>query len=210
MQTRYKENMELFNNCKIFINSVPNESLSDVEYLELESQYSDILKNVVIEITENEKLSVETLVKKRQLIKKWNALMALDDYGVGYNGDISMLSLKPHIVKIDKLMITNIETDKSRQSIVQKLLVYAKEQGILVLAEGVETFSQMSYLVQAGVDFLQGYYIAKTNPLPNYNPEAIMKEIHNESTMAEKNHRTSYTKQWHHREAGDHHNSFIR
>lgn len=167
----------LFNDCKIFINSVPNESLTDAEYLQLEELYPAVLKNVVIEIIENEKLDTTTLERKRALTNRWGGLIALDDYGSGYNGDISLLSLMPQIVKIDRLMIVDIEVDKNRQSIVQKLLLYAKEQGIMVLAEGVETYSQMEYLVQMGVDFLQGFYIARPGFIPNFNNETIAKEI---------------------------------
>ena len=173
----YKKNRELFNDCKLFINSIPNECVSDVDIEEIELLYSDILQNIVVEITENEKLDDEITTKKRNYVKKWNSKIALDDYGSGYNGDISLLSIDPDIVKLDMMMIRGIETDKSRQSIVQKLILYAKEQGIIVLAEGVETHSQMEYLVLAGVDLLQGYYISRPIPIPNFDHTVISKQI---------------------------------
>ncbi len=173
----YKRFYDLFNGCKIFINSVPSQILKDEEYKEIETLYADVLNNVVVEITENEKLDSETLVFKKSLIERWGGLMALDDYGSGYSGDGSLLSIAPNIVKIDKFMIENIETDKNRQSIVQKLLVYAKEQGILVVAEGVETKAQLQYLVLAGVDLLQGFYIGRPRFIPDFSNAKIKAEI---------------------------------
>jgi len=173
----YKTHSALFNNCKLFINSVPNETLREKDYLELEELYPEILKHIVIEILENEKLNADVLDAKRALADRWGGKLALDDYGSGYNGDISLITLAPQIVKIDKDMIQGIESDRSRQSIIRKLLVYAKEQDITVLAEGVETYQQMEYLIGMGVELLQGYYIDRPRPLPDFEPSKIKEEI---------------------------------
>ena len=175
----YKKYLDLFKDSKIFINSITNECLNSEEIEEIGDLYSGLLQNVVLEITENDKIEEEVLVKKREVVKSWGGQIALDDYGSGYNGDISLISIAPDIVKIDMMMIQGIETDRNRQSIVQKLLLYAKEQGIIVLAEGVETYAQMEYLVNVGVDLLQGYYISRPTPLPNFNDTVITQEIQN-------------------------------
>lgn len=167
----------LFKGCKIFINSVPSEILKETEYREIENLYGHILKNVVVEIIESEKLDSSTLAFKKDLMVRWDGALALDDYGSGYNGDISLLSISPQIVKIDQVLIKGVERDKNRQSIIQKLLVYAKEQDILVLAEGVETKAQMAHLVGMGVDLLQGYYVARPNFIPDYDNTTIIREI---------------------------------
>ena len=173
----YKNYANLFNNCKIFINSIPNECLNTAEVAELEHLYSNILGNIVIEITENEKLDLNTLSVKREFAKKWGGKIALDDYGSGYNGDVSLITIAPQIVKIDILMIKGIENDRNRQSIVQKLLLYAEEQNIIILAEGVETYAELEYLTNAGVDLFQGYYISRPMLIPNFDSTIIEKEI---------------------------------
>lgn len=173
----YKKYEDMFDGCKIFINSVPNEKLKESEYKMLERSYGDVLDKVVIEIIESEKLASNILDYKKNLVKSWGGAIALDDYGAGYNGDISMLSISPEIVKIDKVLIDGIDVDKNRQSIVHKLMLYTKEQNILTLAEGVETKSQMEYLLSIGIDLLQGFYIAKPAYKPNFDNKKISEEI---------------------------------
>ena len=173
----YGKHRDLFNHCKYFINSIPNETLKPDEIKEIEVLYGHFLQNLVIEITENEKLDDCKLSIKRELSKKWGAKIALDDYGSGYNGDISLISIEPDIVKIDIMLIQNIHTDRNRQSIVQKLIQYAKEQNMIVLAEGVETANELEYLIHAGVDLFQGYYVSYPLPLPNFDTTKIAAEI---------------------------------
>lgn len=185
----YSKYAHLFNNCKIFINSVPNEKLKEGEYRELERLYPNLLKNVVIEIIENEKLDVSTLAFKRELMDRWGGALALDDYGSGYNGDISLLRIEPNIVKIDRLLIEGIENDRNRQSIIQKLIRYGKEQSVLILAEGIETKGQMDKVISMGVDLLQGFYIAYPDGVPNFDNSKIALEIqqlqHEQQKLAE-------------------------
>ena len=173
----YSEHIELFNGCKLFINSVPNEIFDKNDLKILSEKYSDILKYLVIEITESEKLNMSISDKKIEFAKKHGLLVALDDYGSGYSSNLSLLSIKPDIVKIDKMMIKDISNDKNRQSMLQQILTYSKEKNIHVLAEGVETFEDMEYLINANIDFLQGYYISRPTPLPDYNTYRIKKEI---------------------------------
>ncbi len=173
----YKENVNEFNGAKLFINSIPNEFLSEGDFKIIYENYTSILSNVVVEITEIEQLNYDILQQKKEEAHNWGAQFALDDYGSGYNSDISLLSLKPSIVKIDRGLITDIENDKNRQSMLTKLIQYAREQDIIILAEGVETYSQMRYLIHAGVDCLQGYYIAKPQFTLDYDRDKIEREI---------------------------------
>lgn len=173
----YKKYQDLFGDCKLFINSVPNEVLKESEYNELEMIYGDVLENVVVEIIENERLNSDILKTKIDRFYSWGAKIALDDYGTGYNGDLNLLKINPSIVKIDKSLIEHIEYDLSRQAILAKTLSFCKERGIKVLAEGVETFEQMKYLVEVGVDYLQGYYISRPRKLPDFDPATISRQI---------------------------------
>lgn len=146
---------------KIFINSIPNEMLSEDELRELEENYGEFLSSVVLEIIENEQTNSEVMRHKKQLIEKWNCLLAMDDYGSGYSNDNTLLSLKPDIIKLDIEMITGIETDNDRQTLVKNIISYAHQRNIMVLAEGIETTAQLKSLIEYGVDLLQGFYLAK-------------------------------------------------
>ncbi|MEG0570435.1 MAG: bifunctional diguanylate cyclase/phosphodiesterase, partial [Oscillospiraceae bacterium] len=130
----YKTSSNLFGNAKLFINSVPNQTLKDSEYAELERLYGDFLSNVVIEITESEKIDDFPLGRKKQLVSKWNAMLALDDYGSGYANDMLLLSLQPNIIKIDQFLIVDIEQSKDKQALITQIVSFAKDRNILVLA----------------------------------------------------------------------------
>jgi diguanylate cyclase (GGDEF)-like protein len=146
---------------KMFINSIPSQFLSEVEFAEIENNYGEYLSNIVLEIIENEQTDQEIISKKKKLVEKWGCLLALDDYGSGYANDNTLLSLKPDVIKLDIEMITGIETDTDRQILVRNIIDYAHQRNIMVLGEGIETSEQMKTLIEYGVDLMQGFYLAK-------------------------------------------------
>ncbi len=174
LYTKYRD---MFADAKMFINSVPNKALREAEFIEFERLYGKHLSNIVVEIIETEQMDAKSLEYKLDRIKSWNAMVALDDYGAGYNNDLGLLSLHPNIVKLDRTLITNVESDQTRQGIVGKIISFCKEQGIYVLAEGVETYAQMEYLTRIGIDYLQGYYISRPLPQPNFDNTKIKGEL---------------------------------
>ncbi len=173
----FEKHKELFGKAKLFINSVPNQTLKEEEFEELELLYKERLKDVVVEIIESEQLEEEKYQYKLEKISSWGSMIALDDYGSGYNSDLGLLKISPDIVKIDRSLLTNIHVDVARQSIVSKIMAFCKQQGILILAEGVETKQEMEYLLKVDVDLLQGYYISKPKPLPDFDSTIIAGEI---------------------------------
>lgn len=181
--TQYTKYRDLFGDAKLFINSVPNQVLKPLEYTEFERLYADDLCNLVVEIIENERLNVDLFQQKLDRITSWGSKIALDDYGTGYNNDLSLLSIHPHIVKLDRFLIAGVDCNPTHQAIVDKVISFCKQNNMLVLAEGVETAAQLAYLVRAGVDLLQGYYIAKPMPMPNFDQTVIQAEIQSIQTQ---------------------------
>lgn len=175
--SHYKKFRDLFGEAKLFINSIPNQILKESEYQDFEDLYGDLLKNIVIEVIENERLYADIFQLKLSKIESWGAKIALDDYGAGYtnNSHLTLLNIHPYMIKLDPFLISSVVSDVTHQAIVSKIISFCKEHHILVLAEGVETKAQMEYLIRADVDFLQGYYIGKPEPVPNYN-NSVLKE----------------------------------
>ncbi len=162
---------------KMFINSIPSQMLSNTEIADIEARYGEYLGNIVLEIIENEQTDPNIINKKKALVEKWGCLLALDDYGSGYANDNTLLSLKPDVIKLDIEMITGIEDDSDRQTLVKNIIAYAHQRNILVLAEGIETYTQMKALIGYGVDLMQGFYLAK----PNFDTvESIDEKVYNE------------------------------
>ncbi len=173
----YSKHKEMFNQCKLCINSVPGEILKDTEFEELEKLYGDILGKLVVEFTENEKLNEAVLSSKLKKIREWGAFVALDDYGLGYNSFSSVLSLKAKLIKLDRFLISGVETDPNKQAIILKIIDFAKKHDKWILGEGVETRGQLEALINMGVDYVQGFYIRKPSTLPNFDNSLIKQEI---------------------------------
>ncbi len=100
-------------------------------------------------------------IKKRAMeLSGADPLYAIDDYGTGMNIDHACIEMyRPNIVKIDRKFIRNIDTNYEHQLIVADMLKTLHQEGITVLAEGVETKEEYDYLMQTDIDLMQGYYL---------------------------------------------------
>ncbi len=157
----------------IFINSISNCILEQSDIDIVESLYPELLQNVVLEILESENVNEDYSKLKLERVKKWNALTALDDFGTGYNSEYALITMNPNIIKIDRSIISGCDKDISRRTIISNLVKLVKPKNILVLAEGVETESELKTVIKCGVDLLQGYYINR----PVFEPTPIPKEV---------------------------------
>lgn len=117
---------------------------------------------IVIEITEREKVEdVTPFIKNMNKLRNAGCQFAIDDFGTGYSGISLMFHFTPDYIKIDKLFISHIDEKCARRELTDSIIDMARAQGISVVAEGVETYSQVIYLESQGVDFLQGFYFYK-------------------------------------------------
>ncbi|MEG1896547.1 MAG: EAL domain-containing protein, partial [Oscillospiraceae bacterium] len=162
---------------KVFVNSIPGQILSPDQIADIEKIYKDILPNVVLEITEDEKDNKDYTAKKLSVLRSWGGLVALDDFGSGYNGENMLVYTEPDIIKIDIGLVRDIDSDENRRRLVNNILFYAKERGIKTLAEGVETKSEMCVLVKMGVEYLQGYYLSKPELTVPVIPKHIINSV---------------------------------
>ncbi len=168
---------ELPEGCRLFINSIPNQIMTPEELKTLENEYGELLSRVVIEFTEEEKRVEQVTHRKIVLAKKWNACLAVDDFGTGYNSETTLLELNPAYIKIDMFIVRNIDKDASRRQIFETLAAHAHSRGTKVIAEGVETAEELCTLIGLGADYLQGYYLGKPAALPAQVSESVRLEI---------------------------------
>jgi sensor c-di-GMP phosphodiesterase-like protein len=123
------------------------------------------LSQVVLELTERD--PIENFTKARQIIAALQGLgvrIAIDDVGTGHSGLSYMLKLGVDIIKIDKMFVDAIGTDRNSTTIVETLIDLANNMRMDVVAEGVETFEQVIHLRELGIRSAQGYVFAP--PLP--------------------------------------------
>ena len=151
--------------AKIFINSIPDQILSPDDMEELERIYGDRLERVVMEITEGARSEDSTDEKKRIFCKKWGIPIALDDYGAGYSNNDMLVTRKFNFVKLDRSLVQNIHLSQSTQTLVSGVINYCHDNGVRVIAEGIETQDEYNTLLEMGADLGQGYYFAR----PRFN-----------------------------------------
>jgi len=123
------------------------------------------LSQVVLELTERD--PIENLTETRQVIAALQGLgvrIAIDDVGTGHSGLSYILKLGVDIIKIDKMFVDAIGTDRNSTTIVETLIDLAHNMRMDVVAEGVENFEQVMHLRELGVRSAQGYVFAP--PLP--------------------------------------------
>ena len=75
--------------------------------------FNDDLQRMVLKLTEEEKLNDDSLDTKQSSIKHWGDL-ALDDFGLGYNGEPMLLYITPDFVKIDISIVRDVDIDRTR------------------------------------------------------------------------------------------------
>ena len=123
------------------------------------------LTQVVLEVTERD--PIQNFAATRQIIAALQSLgirIAIDDVGTGHSGLSYMLKLGVDIIKIDKMFVDSIGTDRNSTTIVETLVDLAHNMRMDVVAEGVENFEQVMHLREIGIRAAQGYVFAP--PLP--------------------------------------------
>ena len=159
-------------NCRLFYNLdtrcvngdtyEPGQTAAMLKYYNLETG------RVYLELSEQH----EILPRKQidLLLKSYRSqgyLLALDDYGVGFAGLRTLFLTKPEIIKVDRFFIDGIDQDERKQQFMKHLTVFAHDNDIKVVAEGVETAGEIKMCLSLGADYLQGYAILR--PTPNWD-----------------------------------------
>ena len=155
----------------LFINSIASVSLNDEDRERFHRYFSHIQSQIVVEVTEEENMSEEALVRKRET-EGFSGMFALDDYGSGYNTEINLLNLSPKYIKIDLTIVRNIDKDFDKQQLVSNIVEYAHQREGYIIAEGIETKEELLKVLELGVDYLQGYYLS----YPQLNPQEVSNE----------------------------------
>ncbi len=164
---------------KLFLNMTPL-SFTD-------SQYRDgvtmaILRRVqldpervVFELTEKQPLDDhELLAGACQHFRQQGFAVAIDDLGAGYAGLRIWSELNPDYVKIDRHFISGIDASAVKREFVRFMLEIAQRIGNKVIAEGIETQGEFKTLVALGVEYMQGFYLARPAANPGIEvPEHI-------------------------------------
>jgi len=168
----------VLNNSFETLKKVKEDISINLSFLDIESEFIrhkiyNLLKTnkenanrVIFELLEDESTKNIELVKEFiNEVKKYGVKIAIDDFGSGYSNYVRLLDFQIDILKIDGSLIKNIESDKFSQSIVKSIVTFAKENNIKTVAEFVENENIAKIITNLGIDYSQGYFYAKPEPI---------------------------------------------
>lgn len=117
---------------------------------------------LVVEITETALLrDLDTTRAVLSALADIGIRIALDDFGVGYSNFSLLRQLKFDLLKLDRTLICDIESDRHARSLVEGLIKLLAQLDIQIIAEGVETQTQTKILAAAGCTMMQGYWFSR-------------------------------------------------
>lgn len=130
---------------------------------------------VFLEITESVPLShFEFCTSVLEEIRSKGVYLAVDDLGAGYSNLKYISDLAPEIVKLDRALIANLNTDRRLRQLVSALVGLCEDLGAEVVGEGIETVEELVAVRAAGVRFGQGYVLARPgSPPPVFDGAAL-------------------------------------
>jgi diguanylate cyclase (GGDEF)-like protein len=122
-------------------------------------------RHIELELTESLLMvNTEEAVRTLEYLKSLGLRLSIDDFGTGYSS-LSYLKRFPiDALKIDRSFIDEITTDVDDATITRAVIGMAHNLGLKVVAEGVETLEQLSFLSANGCDEAQGFYFARPQP----------------------------------------------
>ena len=128
-----------------------------------------------IELTESLMMEdVDVAIATMRELKAMGMHLSIDDFGTGYSSLSYLKRFPVDVLKIDQSFTRDIEHDSSSAAMVAAIISLSHDLGLRVIAEGVETASQLDYLRSRGCDEVQGYYFSR--PLPAAEFEKMVRE----------------------------------
>ncbi|WP_395377091.1 EAL domain-containing protein [Marinicella sp. W31] len=157
----------IFVSVNVSARQLDNDDFFD-HVLKLISHHSISAKQIKLEITET--LVIDS-VRAQQWISKCKAhgfQICADDFGTGHSGILQLAELDFDVLKIDQAFTRQMLDNKKAQIVLEGVVNMASSLGVTLVAEGIETIEQLTYLKQLGVNFGQGYWIGKAKKMSDF------------------------------------------
>ncbi|MFP4179852.1 MAG: EAL domain-containing protein [Spirochaetaceae bacterium] len=124
-------------------------------------------KQLVLEITETASVNDYTLFEEtiRHYVEQ-GFRIALDDFGSGHSGLVTLVATTPHIMKVDKQIVSGIHRSSYKQNLVRAISEFADTVGSSILVEGIESEDELRTAYRLGARYAQGYFFGRPDPEP--------------------------------------------
>ena len=157
----YTGDIKLFLNCNPYF--IEGDNLDNALGIILKAGIKP--QDVQLEITERSEVSdYKYFYNQLKNYRSEGFKFAVDDVGGGFASLESIVRIKPEVLKIERHIVSNLDRDKYKCSMVKFILAFCEENGISCVAEGVETRREYEYLMNMGVNAGQGYYFYRPSP----------------------------------------------
>jgi diguanylate cyclase (GGDEF)-like protein len=162
---------------RLFVNLLPM-SFYDAAFIEVEvgnllSAAGLTPANIVFEITE--RLAIENFASFKRALATYTAMgfgVAIDDVGTRHSNLETVMSLRPHFIKISDVLVRGIARSTVKREMLRSLRHIADTIDAVMIAEGIEHQEDVVALRELGLRYGQGYYMARPGPafptLPDY------------------------------------------
>jgi diguanylate cyclase (GGDEF)-like protein len=162
---------------RLFVNLLPM-SFYDSAFIEIEvgnllSAAGLTPANIVFEITE--RLAIENFASFKRALAAYTAMgfgVAIDDVGTRHSNLETVMSLRPHFIKISDVLVRGIARSTVKREMLRSLRHIAETIDAVMVAEGIEHVEDVLALRDLGLRYGQGYYMARPGPpfptLPDY------------------------------------------
>jgi EAL domain-containing protein (putative c-di-GMP-specific phosphodiesterase class I) len=157
---------ELEGDFRISVNVHASTLAADSDFPSFIAEASDAsgvsLARLTIEIVEHSppqgvKAFRTALAKLRAL----GMLVAIDDIGLGYSNYRMIVDAQADYFKIDRYFVTGIERDPYRFAVLESVAKLAAQVDARVIAEGIETATELGFVMEAGIDLVQGFHFSE-------------------------------------------------
>ncbi|OGT27082.1 MAG: hypothetical protein A3I77_02545 [Gammaproteobacteria bacterium RIFCSPLOWO2_02_FULL_42_14] len=129
-------------------------------------EYDVDYRRIMFEITETSVVQNIAQLKKQFMktpITEFS--LGVDDFGAGYSSFTNLKELPIKLLKIDQSFVQEIDNDPNCKNIIKSIISLAMAMNITLIAEGVETQSQVDFLLKSGCYIFQGYFFSKAMPM---------------------------------------------
>jgi EAL domain-containing protein (putative c-di-GMP-specific phosphodiesterase class I) len=138
----------------------------------------DGLEGLIVEITEETLVgNAREVLQVGDTLRELGALLAVDDVGAGYSGLRQIIEVLPDYLKLDRSLVSNIDSDPDRAALVSAIAGYSRHVRSLLVAEGIEREAERRTLESLDVPLAQGFHLAMPGePWPKVGTGALRED----------------------------------
>ncbi|CAM2338411.1 EAL domain-containing protein [Burkholderia vietnamiensis] len=149
----------------LFLNVTPrvlDSGLVQREFVDALCRHFGLPPNrIVLEVVEQAARDEDALARTIDMIQHRDFLIAIDDFGTGFSNFDRVWRARPDIVKLDRSLVERANSSADDRRIMHHLVSMLHQAGAMVLAEGVESDDALQTLMEADIDFVQGFWFGQ-------------------------------------------------